>query len=196
VPNGVVLTFAPSPPKANTLAHYAPGRWTNGKGIAPEVNVDARRGLSQGPISFIDSILHELCHHAQYTTPKASYPVHTWDAKRDRFDVREAVIGKPARPPRHNKQWGALANACLLKPVLPKGFHDGHGEGAASFYRAAFPWIFEATIPWRFGLDAARSKGKMKLWTCACSPPIRLRVGRAEIHVKCLDCDTEFEEAE
>ena len=42
-------------------------------------------------------------------------------------------------------------------------------------------------------VPATRKKGStLKLWECECEPTVKLRVGKAEINVRCLDCGSDF----
>ena len=170
VENGIVCTSAPSPPNAKRLGHYAPARWTDGQRVAPELNLDATLGLHRGPVEITATVLHELAHHAQHARPD--------------------VFGKAARPPTHNKRWGALAGVLGLVVDLPRGYTRVE-PWAPSVWAFKWPFMFEAPIPWRAG-GGERAKGKMRLWMCACSPPIRLRVGKSEINVTCNDCGAVF----
>ena len=37
-------------------------------------------------------------------------------------------------------------------------------------------------------------RSKLKLWVCCCRPkPVRVRVGRATLRARCLDCGCDFE---
>lgn len=163
----IVFAFYPQPSRTSgKLGTYRPGAWRGGriaKGESvPEIILYADLCLQLGPRQVFRTLVHEMVHHWQ------------------------ALFGEPGRKV-HNEQWHAMAQACGLQTVGPKGYTE-EAEGFKAAYAGFAPRV--DAIPFReVGAHGAeRQKGKMRKWACTLACNGSVRSGKREIYLTCGVC--------
>lgn len=104
--------------------------------------------------------------------------------------------GKPSKRNYHNRQFQRKA-AELGLIVSPQGYQQYETPEHSPFFsllekhEIRLPKLSE---PDRLkGHRKRAGNSKMKLWVCACRPPIKVRVGRKDFQARCLICGCNFE---
>lgn len=151
------------------LGHYRLGR--NGFGLYDEIAINAEHAARSPRWRVLGTLLHELFHEWQFVK-------HGRDA---------APCGKHNH---HNVEFRDRARAA--------GLEIDH-RGVTEYPAGETP--FRKLLA-RFGVDVAddgaavtavrrAGRSKLAMWECGCG--VKIRVGRAEIHARCLDCGEDFE---
>lgn len=160
---------------------YAAGQWVNNVATPAELNVSAE-DLKRPVEDVLLTLAHEMVH--QYADERGVKDVR----KDGRFHTREfarvageAGLSAPAEP---DKRTGYSA--------VTWGPEGSRGRAALALVPAD---VREAFVLARAVLPGKAGKGKMRLYVCACEPPVKVRCGRADLRARCLVCERDFQQA-
>jgi hypothetical protein len=143
--------------------HFRRGR--NGFGLIDEVAIDENHVRHNHYWRVCGTMLHEL--------------LHSWQEHH----------GKPISGKYHNRQFRAKALAFGLK-IDERGFTE-YIPGDTPFFNLLKKYgISYPEIPQPESGAAARVGSKLRLFECSCG--VKVRVGRAVFHARCLDCNGLF----
>lgn len=155
----------------NCLGHFNPG--FNDFGLLNEIAIDVKhliaRLLSKEWWEVLATLFHEQ--------------LHFW----------QQLHGKPSKPGPgnyHNVQYRKKAGD-LGVFVSDRGVNEGYDPDGPFLSLLRERGVELPTI-----LPGPPAKpvgdSTLKAWVCQCDPPVRLRVGRSEVRVKCLECNAQF----
>ncbi len=151
------------------LGQYRLGR--NQFGLFDEIVVDERHATTSPFWRVLGTLLHELLHGQQFH-----------DHDRD----PEGCGGKGTF---HNKEYREMAAGMGLE-VSEKGV-TSYPPGETAF-RTLLKEHKVDTSEEESGLLPEPPRTKLRLWECRCVIPVKLRIGRSDVHVRCLDCNANF----
>lgn len=170
-----LMAFFPQPPNGSRLGHYSPARWDSqaldddgvvrGEPTA-EIIFYADLCLRAGMEQVLQTLLHEMVHHWQYT------------------------FGAPGKNNHHNKEWHAKCAEAGLETEGPKGYTKSTPSFQATLRQFA---PRDVLVPYRDQAGAKGAKGKMRKYTCACGYAIR--VAKQDVSIRCNICGKDFKEA-
>jgi hypothetical protein len=160
----------------NCLGHFDPS--FNDFGLQNEIAIDVGHLTARLQSGAWWQVLATLLHEQ----------LHFW----------QQLNGRPSRPGRgnyHNVEYRERA-ARLGLVVSSRGVNE--------HYLAESPFLMLlkekgvdipalSNSPQYFPASRPRVGSKLKRWSCGCIPPVRLRVGRAKIRVRCMDCGQMFD---
>lgn len=155
------------------LGHYRLGR--NAYGLRDEIAIQAEHLLHSPRWRVLGTLLHEM--------------LHAWQFEKKGRDVKAFV----KRSARHDKEF--RAKAAELGLTIDRRGVTSYPAGETPFrtlltaHRVEHGPSEEPT-----GLPRRPPRCKMALWTCGCG--VKIRVGRAEIRARCLDCGGRFRKEE
>lgn len=153
--------------RANRLGHFRPGR--NGFGLRDEIAVSIDQLGWRNRWQALGTLLHEL--------------LHSWQQEH----------GIPGKRNYHNQEFRKKAEELGLQ-VDARGVTT-YVQGDTPFFLLLRRHGVEIPdVPERALGRRHRGSSKLKLWQCACG--VKVRVGRAELRARCLDCNCDFERQE
>lgn len=177
----IKLTYGAGPDGTRGVTYFA--RWNKTQGAVPFVAINALH--QESVVQLAGTTLHELGHvlagfgagHGKDWTMacdrlglrrvRAAGTAYSWAHFAP--DVREAIIRLP-RP----------VDGTPLPLVLPNG-------GTFKLKPCS------AGVGTRGGKSHGKGSGsRLKLWTCECNPPMKVRVARADFDADCNCCGTTF----
>lgn len=160
--------------KKNALGWYDRNRWENETTQPAELNVSAE-DLKRGADAVLETLIHEMCHQMADET-------HVKDCSRS---------GQY-----HNGKFKTIAEASGLLVDAKPDKRVGYGytkigprglEAIESIRANVAPVLVLA----RRVEDNPAKKGKMLLWMCeGCDT--KIRSGRKDLNIQCLDCEETF----
>ncbi len=155
----------------NCLGHFNPG--FNDFGLLNEIAIDVMHlveRLSNGEWwQVLGTLIHEQLHFWQKVHGKAA---------------------KPGPGNYHNVQYREKAKRCGLF-ISDRGVNEGY-DPDGPFLTLLRERGIELPKILPGAPEKAVGHSTLARWVCNCEPPVSLRVGRAEIRVKCLECDGVF----
>jgi hypothetical protein len=143
--------------------HFRRGR--NGFGLIDEIAIDEDHVRHNPYWPVCGTLLHEL--------------LHSWQGHH----------GEPGRGKYHNRQFRSKALSFGLK-IDQRGVTECIPGDTPFFSLLKKHGICPPEIPQRESRLVARVGSKLRLFECPCC--IKVRVGRSEFHVRCLDCNGLF----
>lgn len=168
----VTFGFYPQAPRGRRLGHYRADAWT-GTEAPDEIAITVDTCLRYGPAWIYSTVLHEMVHHWQQHFGFQRPPIDAYH---------------------HNAEWWIELERVGLEPDTTGKRSHGWTKPGPSFtalLRAFKPALDQ--FPTRRATRAS-TKGKMAKWVCACG--YALRIGKAEVRIKCLDCKKRFAKVE
>lgn len=132
-------------------------------------------------IERLQTLLHECVHHWQHVYHSGTVPRTPW-YHGVVWAKKAAEVGIIANP----------VNGCTVKIVEPfislvreVGVTDRIPDYATVQVLEVQEYQGSVVTP-------GGRPGGLKKWTCECSPPVRIWVGRKEVRVRCQDCGARF----
>ena len=157
------------------FGHYREGR--DGLGLCHHINISAQVVGQFGRLELPSIIAHELCHESEsvYGTPPTTVWYHS-----KAWCNRAARLGLiAARGRGHTLQ--------LTDPFVAICRELGIGDAVPDCGRAA-----GCDSDALAGLAPPKSRSTLAKWSCECQPPVNVWVGRADVNIRCEDCDALF----
>jgi hypothetical protein len=155
-----------------TLGHYRLNR--NAFGLRDEIAIAERHALESPRWKVLGTLLHELLHEWQFVK-----------LGRDQEAISNRGRGG------HNREYRAHAAELGLE-VSARGVTTyPNPEGGTPFRRLLEKNGVTFDEPEAPPEDPP-GKSTLRLWTCSCNPPVKLRAGKAAIEVRCLRCNGDF----
>lgn len=144
---------------------------TNGFGLQDEIAIDEDHAMKSPRWRVLGTLLHEEIHQWQLVT-------HDRD------------VAKRWRRNYHDREF--RNKAASLGLVIDVRGRTKYPEGDTPFRRLLADRGVDLTEAGPAAPVKARPRTTLALWTCSCEPPVKIRVGRAEIRVRCQDCNRSF----
>lgn len=142
----------------------------NALGLYDEITIQASHAIHSARWEVLGTLLHELLHEWEYV-------------KRGRD------LDKMPKRNLHDAEFRGKAAALGLE-VTSKGvtsYPNGDTPFRALLAREGVDLTEEPPLE-----EVKEGHSKLHLWECKCTPPTKLRVGRKDVRVQCLECSTEF----
>jgi len=145
--------------------HFRRGR--NGFGLVNEIAINREYLNEQQPWEVLATLLHEM--------------LHAWQEEH----------GTPGKNNYHNSE--LRKKAATLGLVINSAGIQEYTLNSPFFNmlqreQIAIPVELPPVPP-----NKKRGKSKLKKWSCACSPPVNVRVAIPSFNAKCLNCNSNFE---
>jgi hypothetical protein len=168
-----------------TLAHYKLGE--NPNGLKWEILFNTLH-LNRPFYSLCETLMHELCHLYQ-----------------ESMSERRVQGFRTCRGGYHNKQFVEICEAIGLHPKLGEGWHLRPADG--QFAKLMDRWCIAPPPPirlptdsdrtdwWSFGAPKPKGSSNLVLYTteeCTRDARCKLRSGRRDLRIECLECSGTF----
>lgn len=182
VVRGIKLTYGAGPSGVRGVTYY--NRWHAASGsIVPFVEISAFNQASVCQVA--GTVIHELGHVLAGFSAGHAKPWHDACSKLGLRHVKAAGT---------NYTWAHFApdiRERVTALVLPRDGKPNAIELPRGMTMKLKPC--GAGVGTRGGKSRGPGSGsRLRLWTCECVPPVRLRVARDALEVRCLCCNTNF----
>lgn len=143
---------------------------TNGFGLQDEIAIDEEHATKSPRWRVLGTLLHEELHQWQLV-------------------AHDRDVAKRWRRNYHDREFRDKAAALGLIIDIKGRTH--YPDGATPFRRLLAARGVDLTAP-AVVKAPARPRTTLALWTCACEPPVKIRVGRSTVRLRCDDCGESF----
>lgn len=160
-----VLSFERT--RVTTLGHYHTDK--NGIGIEDNINLNSLH-LCREKWQILSTLLHEM--------------VHQWQRRLGSFSTKE----NPSKGNYHNREFLDMTEGFGL-------IHNKKGQRVAPPKGRFVEFLakHDVEITEETHYERKKTTSKLKKYSCACNPPVNIRVAREEFSARCNECGEDFE---